>query len=408
MKWVNEGPIRPALRMLRNVETPWWSCLPKAMHGPLLLAAAQRGEPLQSGELSGNYAAGLGALVEGLEAIGFTLFERRYGASFDVESASTVLANERGYVVVQPGPGHDRCRMRLAWFSHDPGLPSAMEALSADFDRTEINKRALYVIAQGRHGLTMSVASRDIARPLERGNYGAPTLAAYDRAVADLQLSDPGGRLVIIDGPTGTGKTWMIRGLMDACPHARFIHCSPTLVASLNGPDFMPLLMEDRLMNEVSIGSDGVPLVLIIEDGDACLLKRAGDNMNQIQALLNTVDGLMSAAFDLRAIVTTNSSHLRNRNEEIDEAMTRAGRLSERITVPKLDGPHHYAVLERLVGGPEIEQDARMAHDKRYSLAEVYAHARMLGWTPAALPHTVPPRRGGATREREILGRRGY
>ena len=154
---------------------------------------------------------------------------------------------------------------------------------------------------------------------LLRENYSAEVLAGFDRAVRDLTSAKPGGRLTILDGPPGTGKTYMVRAFMSAVPESKFVVIPPDMVKTLANPQLIL-----TFIREVHTG-DG-PLVLILEDADQCLSKRKAENMASISAILNLSDGIIGSLLDLRVLATTNTSA-----QEFDEALLRKGRMSAHI-----------------------------------------------------------------------------
>lgn len=216
--------------------------------------------------------------------------------------------------------------------------------------------------------LTHGMAGYSISRlglagtPLERGNYTAPVLSAYDHVVDDLRTESPCGRLIILSGTPGTGKTYIVRSLLSSVVNAAFILVPPHLMAELGGPDILPALIQAK--NEFN-----GPIVLIIEDADQCLVNRKEGDMSAISSMLNLGDGILGGILDVRILATTNAKTL-----EMDEATRRPGRLCRYIEVGKLDQKTAQAALTRLVGRP--------VQAEGMSLAEVYSKARALGWKP--------------------------
>lgn len=207
------------------------------------------------------------------------------------------------------------------------------------------------------------------AEKLERGNYTDEVLAGYDRIVRDLQAKEPSGRIAIMNGAPGTGKTYLVRGLLDEVDDAIMIVVPSNMVAELAQPGMLPSLVDLHAERER-------PLVFIIEDADECLASRAGDNMSAISVMLNMGDGLLGKILDVRIVCTTNAGH-----DDLDEAITRPGRLSTEIEVGQLDAKKAAEVYKRLTG-----EDRDIG---RATLAEVYQLARDKGWQPAARSATM-------------------
>lgn len=218
------------------------------------------------------------------------------------------------------------------------------------------------------HGLEISTLGA-AGKPLERGNYDAGVLDAFDHVVADLSSSDPCGKLIILDGPPGTGKTYLIRGIIDTVP-AEFVFVPPNIVQSLAGPEIISVLVNDRMSDD-----DVRPYVLIVEDADEALQTRMMDNLGSISSMLNMTDGIVGAALDIRVIASTNMD-IKKMSQ--DEALLRNGRLCRRINIGPLSEEKSIEVAERLGLDPfqdgafpnTIAELYRMAHDKRTGQSE--------------------------------------
>ncbi len=91
------------------------------------------------------------------------------------------------------------------------------------------------------------------------------------------------------------------------------------------------------------------PTVLVIEDADHCLSPRDKDNLNAISALLNLSDGIIGSLLDLRVVATTNV-----KDEEIDPALFRKGRLSAHVNIKNLSEEQARKVWRNIGGPPEL------------------------------------------------------
>lgn len=225
----------------------------------------------------------------------------------------------------------------------------------------------VYIIGMGPMGpefYSLGVASV----PMERSNYEPQTLKAYDKVVDELKAPSPQGRLAIFDGPPGTGKTYLIRAILDACEDAMFVFVLPNMMDALASPALIPLLIRRK----ESRMSDG-PIVFILEDGDNVLTPRGKENLSLISTLLNMTSGILGSMLDIRAIATTNSP-----KSDIDPALMRPGRLSQHVTVGPLNPAHSQKVIARLAGkNPGVIKEPM-------TLAQAYLKARDLGWKPPA------------------------
>lgn len=202
------------------------------------------------------------------------------------------------------------------------------------------------------------------AVPLERGNYNPDVIEDFDAVVADLKSKDPNGRLAVFDGDPGTGKTFMIKGLLAAVPNALFVVVPAHLIPELGSPGMVNALIETRR------NKGDLPTVFLAEDADECLMSRDASNTNSVSALLNLGDGILGSMMDIRLVCTTNL-----RNDELDAAVVRPGRLSRKVHVGPLDRKVAEALFERLTGN-------KVKIDEKLTLAQVYSLARDAGWKP--------------------------
>lgn len=263
-------------------------------------------------------------------------------------------------------------------FSGENYMSFAVNSLSKEFI-TELRNfiKPLFVneIAQGHvfaivsHNGNLSLNNIGNAGiSLERRNYNPKVLEDYDYVVKDLNSSSPSGRIAIMEGEPGTGKTHLVRAMLMEVPDAMFVLVSPDMVSQMGGPQLLPLLISQRR------NQDG-PIILVLEDADKCLVTRQGDNINSIQSLLNLGDGILGSLLDLRIIATTNAKKL-----EMEAAIMRPGRLSRRLEVGLLSANTAKNVFTALCPNVEVPSDIT----GKLSLATVYSLARQAGWEPTA------------------------
>lgn len=230
------------------------------------------------------------------------------------------------------------------------------------------------IIRQGMHLSLSSLGNAGIA--LVEGNYTPTVMEDYKFIIKDLQSEAPSGRISIMRGTPGTGKTHLIRAMLLEVPDAMFVLISPEMVTTLAGPELLPLLLSHR-------GGTTGPIVLVLEDADKCLVSRDKDNMNSIQSLLNLGDGILGLLLDLRIIATTNANEL-----HLEAALVRPGRLSKMLEVGPLDLATARGVFSRLLPNrPQlpIELDGTASKSNwTMTLAEAYSLARKYGWLPAS------------------------
>ena len=201
-----------------------------------------------------------------------------------------------------------------------------------------------------------------INSPLIRDNYSDEVLEAYDTVLSDLANPNPAGRLAIFDGPPGTGKTFLVKGMITDCKDVVFLLIPSDTIHNITGPSIIPLLLEAKREDGIAYNR---PICLLLEDADSALVPRGTDNMSLITSLLNCTDGIFGTLFDLKVVATTNAKEF-----EIDEALTRAGRLSAEVKVDLLPIDIAQSVLDRLNPKNKIKIKEEMR------LADIYALVR--------------------------------
>jgi hypothetical protein len=237
----------------------------------------------------------------------------------------------------------------------------------------------IYAIIQQRGGLGMhSLGNAGI--PLVEGNYMPSIIKDYKYVIKDLQSEYPSGRITVLSGTPGSGKTFLVRGMLMEVPDAMFVLISPDMVTSLSGPELLPLLM--------SYHSSEGPIVLVLEDADKCLVARGENNISSIQSLLNLGDGILGSMLDIRIIATTNAQKL-----HMEEAIMRPGRLSRMMEVEYLDRDTATGIFKRLLPTkkklPAKLTKVEKGKTFQMTLAETYDLARKCGWSPDKRKNTA-------------------
>lgn len=235
-------------------------------------------------------------------------------------------------------------------------------------------ERTGHIYAITKHGMNLGLSSLGNAGiPLVDGNYTPKVMEDYKFVIKDLRSETPSGRITIMRGAPGTGKTHLIRAMLLEVSDAMFVLISPEMVTNLAGPDLLPLLLTYR-------GGTTGPIILVLEDADKCLVKRDKENMNSIQSLLNLGDGILGSMLDLRIIATTNAQEL-----HMEEALTRKGRLSKMLEVGPLDPLTAQKRFSSLCPGKKFPVEINGStnpKDFKITLADVYGLARDNGWAP--------------------------
>ena len=194
-------------------------------------------------------------------------------------------------------------------------------------------------------------------------NYSSEVNAQYPLIVKQLSSSSPGGRLLVLEGPPGTGKTHFIRSVISSSANEKtvFILLDYQSASSVSGSELLNTLLNFKS----SIGKKSI--TFIIEDADHFLHTRDNDNINVISSLLNLTDGIIGDALDIRVIASTNISL-----ENIEAALIRPGRLMNRLFFGPLDPTQCGSIFYRLTGQEKQFSSSHM-------LCEMYEMVRVKG-----------------------------
>lgn len=213
---------------------------------------------------------------------------------------------------------------------------------------------------------------------LEPTNYNEHVLQQFIHIKEDLLSQNPCGRLTILSGPPGCGKSFLLKSILALSEKVKFVLIRPEMITHLADPEFVTVLLKHKETNK--------PYVFILEDADSCLATRMSDNMGPISAVLNTSDGILGSSLDMRIIASTNASKV-----DFDDAILRPGRLCQHIEVKEISADKAMEIFKRITGkslyeaSVEIEKDGALAKrnqsigfsgamskSSKYTLAEVY------------------------------------
>lgn len=158
----------------------------------------------------------------------------------------------------------------------------------------------------------------------------------YDK-MNEIIRSDKAG-LIMMSGEPGTGKTSLIKSLINDNRETDFIFVDASICQSISDGMFLDFLQEKE-------GS-----VIIFEDCEKLLLSRDEVLNESIGTILNLTDGIIAESMKIKFICTFNCDE-----KKIDQALMRKGRLSMHYEFKKLSLEKTKAIY------PEAKEEMTLA-----------------------------------------------
>ncbi len=198
----------------------------------------------------------------------------------------------------------------------------------------------------------------------ELDNYSPGVIADLEELKEVILTKDHGkGRLSILQGPPGCGKTMFIRALVTELQnsHATFLFAPTSVGLQLTNPSFLSILFNYRTDHP------DMKLVLVLEDADLFVENRTGSSQSiAISEFLNATDGIIGATLDLHIIATTNL-----KKNTFDDAIMRPGRLHMITNFEPLPLNQARKIYRR-----ECNEELEPLSEGNYTLAEIYAKVK--------------------------------
>lgn len=305
---------------------------------------------------------------------------------------SAVFMDDWNVIVVQRGPNDQtevsrrlyKDKVSIDVVSLEPEIQASAFAqrflrkfLTLDYANPQENRKGAMHMLAIKGGNVDVAYGGTLGVPWEPTNYPDEVAQSFEQLCQNLVTHDPQGRLTILTGPPGTGKSHFLFSLLHQMDeHCQFIMVDPATLPSVTGPNILPQMLNHKKSLE------GKRMVFILEDADDLLARRELGRANNVSALLNLCDGPQAKMLDVRVLISSNIHDV-----DIDEAISREGRMFKRVQFPFLKREEAERVYERLAGslqGFEFKGQGKSSVgfksvEGTMPLSSVYAQARKSG-----------------------------
>lgn len=256
-------------------------------------------------------------------------------------------------------------KLSISTVSISPSLMDKIKEICSTLIVETNESDRVFALTAGREGIKITSLGQ-VDAPLVPENYSENIIKEYDHVCTCLSSKTPCGRLVLLQGAPGTGKSFMLKSLITKID-STFLVIGANQIGNLSGPQLLTTFLNQHETNNK-------PITFILEDADDALTRRDKNNMSKLSDLLNLGDGLIGELLDIRIIATTNAKTI-----DLDPAILRPGRMCKHIKIDQLNVKDAVAIYNRLVEKPTFEIKTSM------TLAAVYRLARKDGWVPSVI-----------------------
>jgi len=258
-----------------------------------------------------------------------------------------------------------------------------LKKYSSSFKEDKL-KRNVYVLGKTGSSFTLKQLPKKVNNPFQPDHYSKAVNNKIELIKKELPKKEPCGRLTILTGVPGSGKTHLIKSILSEID-MKYIFVPPSLVDNISDPDFISTLIDnyeddfigyDRVTGEAVYDEKDSKscFVLVIEDADSALIDRdkfkETVSLKGISNILNLGDGLVGSLVDIRILATTNY-----KKEDLDPAILRNGRLLTCIECNYISYEQCKTIWEKKLKKVPFysQEELNKIIDEKYTLANLYS-----------------------------------